>query len=218
MSRTYTFFFALLFLVTACGKGGSGGDSSSASNESVAQEITSSDVSPETPAPPAAQGFLVNARFTSFTSTRKAKVKKAIAAIKAVIGTDEFKERVLNFRYNGSKKFNNNNGLTNAQIYKKILQGSEKLTPGIDGEMDLFLETYYTSANVIGYTKPSIKTIFMNTRYLDQFATNKIAMNLTHEWLHKLGFGHASEATSSRPYSVPYGVGYIMRDLVAKYY
>ena len=125
---------------------------------------------------------------------------------------------MLGKTYKGKKQFVDNGGLSNAQIYKKILEGAEMLTPEKNNTMDLHLETYRESANVIGYTMPSIRTIFMNTRYLnkDSFGVHEVAMNLTHEWLHKLGFKHAVKKNSSRPHSVPYAIGYIMRSLAAR--
>jgi hypothetical protein len=39
---------------------------------------------------------------------------------------------------------------------------------------------------------------------------------MMHEWLHKLGFGHSYYYSTSRNYSVPYGIGKIMMDLAAK--
>ena len=37
-----------------------------------------------------------------------------------------------------------------------------------------------------------------------------VASNLFHEWLHKVGFGHAVNYSVSRDYSVPYAVGRII--------
>lgn len=215
MTKTFSIFFLFLALVS-CGKSGGGGSNT----EPAATDISASDevAIPTESAPAAASTFNVNAKLTGFTKTQEAKIEDAIDLIKRVTASDEFKSKILNFKYNGKKQFVDNNGLTNAQIYQKILEASEKLTPGNNNTMDITLQTYYVDANVIGYTMASIKTIYMNTKYLSSssFPPYKVAMNMTHEWLHKLGFGHDSEATTSRPYSVPYGIGYIMRDLAKK--
>ena len=58
----------------------------------------------------------------------------------------------------------------------------------------------------------------MNTKYFDRYTPYQVAGNLTHEWLHKMGFTHDSAATSTRPYSVPYAVGYIVRQLAGELY
>lgn len=212
MTRTFSFLFMVLFL-TSCG-GGGGGSGSSGMGEMNESDLAASGV-----APVQAQTFDINAQLSGFERDQEDKIHDAFELIKRVIATDEFKKKVLNKTYNGKKQYVDNDGLTNVQIYKKLLEASEKLSPGKNNTMDLHLASYYEGANVIGYTKPSIKTIYVNTRYLDKssFTTNEVAMNVTHEWLHKLGFKHSYEKTASRAHSVPYAIGYIMRDLAAKY-
>lgn len=211
MIRTLSFLFLILFFAS-CGKGGGGSD-----EQQIVSDNESVEIDAAAPTPTLALTFDVKASMTGFSTANREKVLDAIEVIKKIVASDEFKTRVLNHKYNGKKTFVNNNGLTNSQIYNKILRGAEVLTPAKNNRMDLVLETYYTEANVIGYTMASIKTIYMNRRYLSTFETNKVAMNLFHEWLHKVGFGHDSEATARRPYSVPYAIGYIVRDLAAKY-
>jgi hypothetical protein len=213
MTRTLSLLFLFLFFIS-CGKGGSGNsgyDISDIQSETI-------DASPSTPAPVLAQTFDVEAKLIGFDRDQENKIAEAIEAIKKVIASDEFKKMVLIKTFNGKRQFNDNNGLTNAQIYKKMLEGAEKLAPGKNNSMDLELKSYFERQNVIGYTMPSIKTIFLNTRYLNQndFSSSDVAMNLTHEWLHKLGFKHAVKRTPTRSHSVPYAIGYIMRSLAKK--
>lgn len=217
MFRSYFFLFICLFLIS-CGK--SGGGSSSSQNQSAEYDIgTDSELSDTaTPAPTAAQTWDINVKFLKFTPTQRDKVLDAVELIKKVVASDEFKNKVVNYTYKGKKKFVDNGGLTNAQIYKKILEGSEKLNPGKNNTMDITVETYYVSANVIGYTLPSVNKIWMNTKYLNNFTPVQVSSNMVHEWLHKLGFKHDYENTSTRKYSVPYAVGYIVKNLAAKYY
>lgn len=220
MTRTFSLLFLFLFLAS-CGGGGGGGNGSTNSSDTIssapenAQDV--SDESSSTPASTDAQTFDVDAKLSGFSRTYEEKVLDAIELIKKVVASDEFKKKVLNKTYNGKKTFVDNNGLTNSQIYKKILEGSEKLSPSKNNTMDLQLTTYYVNANVIGYTTPSTKTIFMNRKYLAIFQPYEVAMNLFHEWLHKLGFGHAVSNNPSRPHSVPYAIGYIVRSLAQKY-
>ena len=209
MTRTFSFLFLFLFLAS-CGKGGSG-DSGSGFSELTDAQIASG------VAPVQAQTFDINANMSGFERDHEDKIHRAFDLIRRVIASDEFKRRVLGHTYNNKKQYVDNGGDTNAEVYKKILNASEKLTPGNNNTMDLNLESYQENANVIGYTMPNIKTIFMNKKYLSKssFKSNQVAMNLTHEWLHKLGFKHAQKNSASRPHSVPYAVGYIMRDLAA---
>jgi hypothetical protein len=212
MFRSFTLIFTLLFL-SSCGKGGGGSSTGTSFTNLTEQEITASPS-----APVEAQTFDIEAQMSGFDREQEEKISRAFDLIKRVIATDEFKRKVLNKKYNGKKQYVDNGGLSNAEIYRRILEGSEMLTPGGDNVMDLHLESYFERQNVIGYTKPGIKTIFMNTKYLDResFEISEVAMNLTHEWLHKLGFKHAFEKTPSRAHSVPYAIGYIMRTLARK--
>lgn len=209
MTRTFSFLFLFLFLAS-CGKGGGGG--SAGMSELSEAEIASGS------APVQAQTFEINARLSGFDRDQEEKIQAAFDMIKRVVASDEFKRRVLSKTYQGKKQYVDNGGMTNAQVYKTILEGAERLTPSKNNAMDLHLERYTESNIVIGYTMPSIKTIYMNSKYLNKssFTSNKVAMNLMHEWLHKLGFKHAQKNSPSRPHSVPYAVGYIIRDLASK--
>lgn len=218
MTKSYFFLF-LLFTLISCGKSGGGGSSSDkAQNQSdISDSSDTTEISADAPVPNLALTWDVNVSFINFTRTQENKVLDAVDLIKQVIASEAFKKKILNFTYKGKKAFIDNNGLTNSQIYKKILEASEKLVPGKNNTMDITLETYYVDANVIGYTMPSINKVYMNRKYFNTFTPVQISSNMVHEWLHKLGFGHDYESTPSRPYSVPYAVGYIVKSLAAKY-
>jgi hypothetical protein len=215
MTKTFSFFFISLFLAS-CG-GGSGSGSNGSATGSISGNMSEAELSTGT-TPVEAQTFDISANLTGFEREEEEKIYQAFDLIKKVVASDSFKKQVLGHTYKGKKQFFDNGGASNAEVYQAILAGAEKLSPASNNTMDINLESYYEGANVIGYTKPSIETIYVNRRYLakDSFTVNKVAMNLTHEWLHKLGFKHAQNNSSSRPHSVPYAVGYIMRDLAAK--
>lgn len=210
MTRTFSFLFVFLFLAS-CGKGGGGGTSGSMS------AISDSDLASEV-APVQAQTFDINADLKGFDADQEQKLQEAFDLIKKVVASDEFKRKVIGKVYSGKKQYVDNGGLSNAQIYKRMLEGSEMLSPGENNAMDLALEPYREPGSVIGYTMPSIRTIYLNTKYLNSnnFEINEVAMNLTHEWLHKLGFKHAASKTANRADSVPYAIGYIMKKLAAR--
>ena len=129
----------------------------------------------------------------------------------------EFRDRILNHTYQGVKQFVDSNGLTNEQIYEKLLDGKETLLPVIDNQMDLQLELYANySTSTVGYTYANTTKIWMNRKFFDVYDPEEVARNVFHEWTHKLGFGHDSSATSRRPYSVPYAIGKIIQDLAYK--
>jgi hypothetical protein len=161
--------------------------------------------------------FGATVKYTNFTAADIDKVEAALEFIQKIIRTATFKDRVLNHTYNGKKQFVDNKGLTNEQIYQKLLEGAETLLPSIDNQMDLDLELYANySTSTVGYTYANTIKIWMNRKYFDAYDAEEVARNVFHEWTHKLGFTHASSATSSRPYSVPYALGSIMEDLAYK--
>lgn len=153
----------------------------------------------------------------SMTSTQEAKIQKAEDKIRKVIGSETFRSRILNHTYGGIKKFNNNNGFSNSQIYTKVLEAMESYLKAKNNSMDLNVKVYYANSSTVGYTTTTSQYINMNTKFLNTYTSNQVARNMTHEWLHKLGFSHAVSYSTSRNYSVPYAIGSIMESLAAKY-
>lgn len=185
--------------------------------EDPSEEPTEPEPVPEGEVPEEANLFNADLKFVNFEAEQEEKVHKAVEIIKKVIASSEFRAKVLNFTFNGKREFNNNNNLTNEEIYLKLLRGSEKLQPEDDFEMDLELELYYTSNNTVGYTYPNTVKIWMNTKYFTPYTPTQVAGNIFHEWTHKLGFDHASSYSVARDSSVPYAIGYLIRDLGKKY-
>lgn len=163
--------------------------------------------------PNEAYTFDANIQFVNTTSSQLAKFQKAIAIIKDVVATEEFRTAIINHTYSGKKTFVDNGGYTNAQIYQMILDAAEKLQPAKNNTMDMEVELYYAATSTVGYTYANSKRIWVNTKFFNSYTPSSVAGNLFHEWLHKLGFTHASSATSSRPYSVPYAIGYMIRNM-----
>jgi len=151
------------------------------------------------------------------TSSQESKIQSAERKIREVIGSYAFKTAILNHTFNGRRQFNNNNGLSNSQIYAKILNAAEKLLPSRDNAMDLKIKTYYENSNTVGWTSTGSLYINMNRKFLNNYTSTEVTQNMMHEWLHKMGFSHSVNYSSSRDYSVPYAVGKIMRTLAARY-
>ena len=230
MIKKSTLFIMTLSLMVSCGGGGGGGSDSNGKAQQQHIEVADEDIlsgeantSSEQPAdeqagvPTNAVTFNTNIKTYKFTVSGKKKITAAAELIKQVVASEEFKNKVLNHRYNGKKQFANNQGLTNKQIYNKILNGAEVLKKTIDNEMDLELELYTDNdSNTVGYTFPTTNRIWMNSKYFNKNTAALVTTNMMHEWLHKLGFGHDADVTARRPYSVPYAIGYIVRDLAKK--
>ena len=82
--------------------------------------------------------------------------------------------------------------------------------------MDVELELYQQKTKTIGYTYPNTVRIWMNKKYFSRYTPVKVADNLMHEWMHKLGFTHEVIWSKDRDHSVPYAVGYIVEELAAE--
>jgi hypothetical protein len=144
------------------------------------------------------------------------KLKKAFEVLEKVVNSEEFKNRVINFKNNQNERsFASNNGLSNEQIYEIFMDGRETLQQNTPGEMNFFLSLYHRRfSKVIGWTDGSINTINVNWKFFKDFLPNEVAGNLAHEWTHKIGFDHISAAEHD---SAPYAIGYIVREMGAKY-
>lgn len=211
--KTLAFLIVSLVLVS-CGKSGGGGGGSKSSSKG--DYISAEEVTTNSPVPSAALNFDVQLKMDNFNAAQEDKVLEAADLIKKVVASEEFKNAILNHTYKGKKQFVDNGGKSNAEIYKAIVEGSEKLNPGTDNTMNLDLEVFHRNDDTVGYTFPNVIKVWMNQKFLNKNPAYKVTTNMMHEWLHKLGFKHASNRTPSRPYTVPYAIGYLVANLAAK--
>lgn len=145
---------------------------------------------------------------------KQEKIFSAVELLRRVFSSDEFRDRILKHEFNGKRSFHLNKGLTNREIYRRILEGMETLSQEENNAMDVEIELYSDfDSPVLGYTYPRSKRIWMNLKYFNKHSPAEVAGHLVHEWLHKLGFDHERERHPDRKYSVPYAVGYIVRDI-----
>lgn len=213
MNKMLTSMLLMALLTVSCGKSG-GGSSSDQSTQAATSTDGENSLTPTPGIPAQALSFQTNVDLlTEFTTTQEEKYNAAVAMVKKVVATEAFRTKVLNHTYNGVKQFVDNRGRTNAQIYQTILDAAESLQPAKNNTMDVGVKLYYANNSVVGYTNGSITYINVNTKFFNGYDVNEVAGNLFHEWLHKLGYGHSASATASRPYSVPYAIGYIVRNL-----
>lgn len=161
--------------------------------------------------------FDFNVTTIRMSRMKEEKLYDSIELLKQVFSSPEFKQKILKHRFQGRQRFAHNRGLTNRQIYHRILKGVEKLYPYYNNAMDVEVELYTDfKSNVLGFTRPSTRRIWMNTKYFNKHSRAEVASHLTHEWLHKLGFDHERERSADRKYSVPYAIGYIVKDIAGK--
>lgn len=203
---------SLALTLSACNDDG---DSSGCKNAQETCLFSVSEIIPDEDGalPNEAFTFDTNLSLVNFSSTQQNKITQATELIREVVATEAFRTAVMNFTYEGERAFVDNGGLSNAQIYQRFLEGAEKLTPTRNNAMDCQVELYYEASTTVGYTKPESKKIWINTKYFNNYTAAQVAGNLTHEWMHKLGFGHDSAYSPSRSSSVPYAMGYLMEKL-----
>jgi hypothetical protein len=211
MSRMLYFFFVIYSIFSL-----------KVTYSSVAPSVTvtplsSSEKKEEHSVHPLALSWEADLNLVNFNTSQEQKIRNAVAIIKKVIISQEFKRKVLNFEYNGDKKFVDNHGLTNEEIYNMIFEGAEKIgNMSKNNAMNVELELYHQKTNTIGYTYPNTVRIWINKKYFSKYSPIKVADNLMHEWMHKLGFTHATKWSRERDHSVPYAVGYIIEELAGK--
>jgi hypothetical protein len=170
---------------------------------------------------------------SGFSTSDKTKVETAVDLAEHVLGSEQFRQAVLDFTYQGQRQFVQNyisdadgtvieDNLTNERIYEIIQAGEEHLTgiaPEIDHvanlDLNLYTAPWYNKWGTVGYGNPGEPEIYMNWYYFNSYEYADVSDNVTHEWTHKLGFDHDYNSTARRPYSVPYGIGCIMDALAA---
>lgn len=157
----------------------------------------------------------------NFTEKDTKKLNQAVKVLNTVMNSEEFKKAVLSYTFKGETRFHKNNGMSNEEILNHLMTGAEDLMPEVDYVMNFDL-TLYRSLNpwskVKGYTLPDTMRIWMNKKYYRRSSWTKydVAANMAHEWVHKMGFGHAYENNPDRPHSVPYAIGRIVGELGKK--
>ena len=199
MFKTTALIFVFLTLVSC---GNSDNKASRIQKEESSDSISSEEIQ-----------FKTNIKLVDFDQDQEIKVMKATELIRRVVTSDKFKTKVLGHKFNGKFAYSDSKGLSNAEIYRRILDGSETIKPRVDNEMDMVLLTYYEDVITIGHTYPTTRNVWMNRKYFDRFTSVQVTGNMMHEWLHKLGFDHEVQNSPTRKFSVPYAVGYMVQRL-----
>ena len=141
----------------------------------------------------------------NFTDKEILKHEKAVEEAYIVLNSQRFKEKFL------TTKLTNTEGLSNFQIYEKLMSGYDELVKQEDRSIDVYVEMYYKNNKVVGWTTPSSERTYLNRKFFQNFDTADIACNLVHEYLHKVGFDHNSAKEHT---SVPYAIGYLVEECI----
>ena len=146
-----------------------------------------------------------------FSDIEAKRHQSAAELAEIVINSFEFKRMVT-----GRQSFTSTDD-TGVQVYNRLMTGAEVLDPAVDYEMDVNVTIYEQNNSTVGYTYSNVVMIWLNRKFFKKYSLGEIAGNMVHEWTHKMGYGHTSNNTSVRPYSVPYWIGYLVRDMVQDY-
>ena len=145
----------------------------------------------------------------------KQKFIEAADEIEKVINTGVFKSKIMSHYYKGEPTFADCN-ISNEEVFQTIMSGMEKLSPTKDYVWNIKIILYYSWKNVYGYTYPNRSEIWANRKVHGRISWTvaDAAMNLTHEYAHKLGFTHTFRRVARWAFTVPYAVGRIVKELV----
>lgn len=167
------------------------------------------------------------AKAIGFTPDEMVKLSKAASLLESILNSDIFKGEVRAHGYYAKEHwwskskwvnaFRMSKGLSTNGVYLTIMRGSEVLSPEGDNEADIQLTIDRRDAgDVLGYTYSSTAMQWIYASFFGRATTADIAANLAHEYCHKLGFDHEFNRTADRQYTVPYGVGYIVKRLAVE--
>ena len=191
------------------------------------QSVEAPTRTPTTPAPtttprapvdtfePSAPMRVALGRVSGYSPTEQQKLGQATQLMADVLNSREFRDAVLGAKFAGRPGFASE-ARSPKEIYETIRAAKEHFTTAADGEVDLNVELRDLSwfqRKIVGYTTANSDTITTNRRFFASFEPAEIAGHLSHEWLHSLGFEHDFQATSQRPYSVPYELGELIESL-----
>jgi hypothetical protein len=161
------------------------------------------------------------------TPTQKSKLERARDLFELAVNSMEFRQAVLSYSYTVSsytgrlwwKKWKSHKvsgfrecSLSTEQVYASIMSGGETLSPEKDKEADISVTVAAGSRGVIGWTNPHTPMQWISSWFINdsEVYPTEIAGNLSHEWMHKLGFDHAFNYYNGREDTLPYAVGNII--------
>lgn len=159
-----------------------------------------------------------------YDESRLKTLKDALDLIEKIINSEEFKNKILSFKFyfrSGFFGYLKDTVYTNSEVYEMIMKATEAPGNIAEGSIDLYLHLIDgDNGSVIGYGNPTEKEIYTYKAMFDKMKTEALANHITHEWSHKLGFTHAHIETpliGKRDKSVPYAIGNIVEELAINY-
>lgn len=133
------------------------------------------------------------------------KIKEAEALINKTVGTDCFYNALA------TRKLVQTDGRTPAEVATHVKSLSGTIKVNMYYRCRSFSWRCVTPTSAVAYRDPPATDVYLNQAYFEpSLSVLEWASTLTHEALgHSLGnYGHDFNATSRRPYSVPYSIGF----------
>ncbi|PTL78922.1 hypothetical protein [Vitiosangium sp. GDMCC 1.1324] len=152
--------------------------------------------------------FLVK-RPVNIDSTRGAKLRRALDLLEQIVNSDVFRSQVLEH-----KAYTWNQGLTNEQIYNRLIWGAANPTADVklkdrivQFDYELVPRPWYKQlSKTIGWRIPGTNDIYTYANSFDHMSVAELASHLGHEVVGHLAgeFDHPELASRERAESVPY--------------
>jgi hypothetical protein len=149
-------------------------------------------------------------KIENFTQAEKAKFLKAMDLGEIVWNSERFRLAVIDYQFTYTF-------VPALEIYHQFMSGADKLNKEKDQDLDIFIKMYYSFGKAIGYTKPNTVMTWINRKFFKYMSPQSILGNVTHEYMHKLGYDHPYRSTPDRNDSVPYAYGYIATKLANEF-
>jgi len=168
---------------------------------------------------PVPKEFNYHIGFFGMSAAQRARIIHAADIAIEILQTNEFRDRILNHRFWLKKRFATNNGLSNAQVYQKLVEGAELWNAQVNGSIDLLCGLYDPALKknldelTLAYTHLHRRQVYFNPDRFDELTDVELAGVLVHEWIHQLGFEHNDTLNFRQHKSVPYAVESIINDL-----
>lgn len=153
---------------------------------------------------------------TNFSKEEKIRLEVMMTSIEKIINSSQFKARVLAHQFNNVETFAANDGLSNAQILTKLLDGKETRSRVADQKWSFVLSRKYQWkwwSSVTAFTSGNTDVITIYHSYIRDASNYELVRTLCHEYTHKLGFGHPDKIEAVWDFTVPYAVGAICQEV-----
>ncbi len=156
----------------------------------------------------------------------KKKLLAALRLVEKVVNGRAFERQVIGHTYHDGKRRIRGYHMCDLapdEVYEKIMSGADLYTPA-DGDFDIRWKVkkrslfWRITSNTIGYTYPFSRTINTYEWFIKKRRPPTVAGHLMHEYLHNCGFVHGAGRSKLRNRSVPYAVGYMVKNIAWSIY